>query len=233
MKNQLFTFYFFTTLLIVSIYSCSKKDQNNDGISVYHLNGVTDKTLKQGAGRNLSFELNLKQIAGRQEKVTLSVEGLPNGLRDSFSSVAGTPGFNTTLSFIQSSLVSPGIYPLRIKSTTESGNSKVLPMNLTIQESCSGILVGRYFVDLYTNNILSQRDSVTVYLKDSTNNEMLDVILEKEKKIIGRLQLNCETQQINDLYLGGKGIFNLATRHIEYYRTTDTNWIAKFVYTAR
>lgn len=113
-------------------------EQNED--TTYYIKGITDTTISSFG--NLAISLNLIHHEGPQQRVELSIEGLPEKVTAKFSNIAGFPGFNTILN-LKSSVAQPGLYKLKIKATAENGLQRTFYINLTIKDdfNCNSLLV--------------------------------------------------------------------------------------------
>lgn len=140
------------TLLLAS---CDKKENTIPDPSLiedstYIINGLSSISVSQFGSNYTPLELLYKQ--GKQDEVTLSVEGLPDGTEATFNPKSGVPGFNTYMK-VESRLATPGEYPVTLVGTSASGTKKRYNFNVTIRNNynCDSVMM-MYVNQLYTLN---------------------------------------------------------------------------------
>lgn len=137
-----------------------KNDSTNQTSSFkFLINGVTDMTF--GKDSFATIAIGVAREAGTQERVTLSVEGLPPNATAEFSSASGTPDFATTLTLKGNGAV-PGTYALKLKGVAEKGAIKSYDFNAVITGpkpgepdpvlGCAKDLLGDYRSDYVHNH---------------------------------------------------------------------------------
>lgn len=128
-------------------------DTTNKVDSSYVIYGVTDYMIKSIERKVIPLEIVLKSTT--QEKVTLSVDGLPENATATFAPSTGYPGFTTDLT-IETVFTQTGTYPIIIKGTSEKQLTKSYNINLTIEAvPCDSILVYRTN-NFRTRSVLNQ-----------------------------------------------------------------------------
>ena len=140
--------------------SCEKKqnvipvvpEQQVPEDSTYIINGITDFSI--GSLDSTVVILNVNFIQGKQEKITLKIEGMPDRTNASLEPSAGIPGFNTMLK-LTANVAKPGTYPLTITGTSTSGLKKTYKVNLIIKDNfyCDSMLTNDvgFFITRHTN----------------------------------------------------------------------------------
>lgn len=163
MKKLLLAFSLFTIFL----GSCTKKTNVIPDVpievkedSTYIINGVTDFTLGSLDSTWVYLEVDFRE--GKQEKITLSIEGLPARVISEFEPAAGIPGFATTL-MLKSIVATPGTYPVKIVGTSSNGMKKTYEVNLVIKDNfhCDSFMVNN--LGAFSTQIESTGDSVSTY----------------------------------------------------------------------
>jgi hypothetical protein len=143
MKKLLLAF----TLVSITLGSCTKKTNVIPDVpveikedSTYIINGITDFTLGSLDSTWAYVQIDFRE--GKQEKITLSIEGLPDRVSAEFEPAAGIPGFATTL-MLKAKIAKPGTYPVKITGTSASGLKKTYEVNLVIKDNfhCDSFMV--------------------------------------------------------------------------------------------
>ncbi len=162
MKKLLLAFSLFTIFL----GSCTKKTNVIPDVpivvkedSTYIINGVTDFTLGSLDSTWVYLEVDFRE--GKQEKITVSIEGLPARVISEFEPAAGIPGFATTL-MLKSIVATPGTYPVKIIGTSSNGQKKTYEVNLVIKDN--------FHCDSFMVNNLGSFKTVTDPAGDSVSN---------------------------------------------------------------
>lgn len=179
MKKTLFLAFCASALLS----ACSKSDNSNPGTTTntggnnttsqpdssmqYIVNGLTDITINPTDSTYLALGVNLEK--GTQEKVTLSVTGLPQNVSAGFSAPSGIPSFGTIIT-IKSQKATPGSYPIKFTGTTASGKVKSYDLNLKVNEQpvkpgyeCIKDIVGKYQM---TSNCINMTYAIEMSMND-------------------------------------------------------------------
>lgn len=153
------------SLVSLLFASCDKKqnvipvipEQPAPEDSTYIINGLTDMSIS--SLDSVVTGLNITFLQGKQDKITLSIEGLPDRVKGSFDPGAGIPGFNTTL-MLRSVVAKPGVYPITIKGVSENGLTKSYKVNLRIKDdfTCDSFFMNN--IGMFTAYNSSTNDSV-------------------------------------------------------------------------
>ncbi|MFA6149685.1 MAG: hypothetical protein WC716_00105 [Chitinophagaceae bacterium] len=101
----------------------------------YTVEGIYDLTLISKSSNNLGQEklrLNITRDSGIQEKLTLSVEGVPQNIFTTITPNKGVAPYETEIIFKLTGTPKPGKYPVKLILTGESGRTKISIINLTI-----------------------------------------------------------------------------------------------------
>jgi len=180
-------------LLATTFFACKKNDDAIDANAMtYTVNGVVDKTVEYDD--SFSMPILINHTGGNQEKVTLSLEGLPSGSTATFDPTGGTPNFSSLMS-VKVFNPSGGTYNLKVNSKV-GDVTKSTGMVLTVKpepaEGCAGRVTGNY-----SNTMTGQFsgiDPVTIVWGGAKN----EVII-KNIKVIGdvKCQLDCAAGKIN------------------------------------
>jgi hypothetical protein len=92
---------------------------------------VTDPTGESCQPANAAWTIQVGQILGYTDPVTLSVTGLPAALSPSFNTNPVVPGSNSTLTVSGIGSVSPGVYTFDLNAASTTG-SKSVPLELIV-----------------------------------------------------------------------------------------------------
>ena len=165
--------YLLLVVAIIAISACTKTNTttNNyippaNGQPAFAVYGITDQTFVNYFTTNGTMDLTVKYLDSAQERVTLSVSGLPGDVTIDTTWVhSGIPTFSTQLSLYDTSstgAATPGIYPVMVIATTASGKAKEYTFNLTIKPLPSSVL-GKYTnCYAYCDSTLHYTDSLYV-----------------------------------------------------------------------
>jgi hypothetical protein len=136
----------FLALLVIGFASCKKDD--NDAAPTktpYYVSGVQDVTIQKVPSGNPYTYLNLSLVYdhNEQERVALSLEGVPDGLKYKFTIKSGIPTFNSSLQLVDSGVVA-GDYALTLVATGATSGRKTYQFNVTVLAApdCSGEVAG-------------------------------------------------------------------------------------------
>jgi hypothetical protein len=124
----------FAFLTLSLFFAACKKADNTPPVQ-FVINGVHDLNLDNA----YFLDLSVSQTSGAQERVTITVTGLPPGITAEVDPVAGTPNFNAMISFSKSNNAVGGTYPIKIVGTSASF-TKSYDLNLTVPPF-NGIIV--------------------------------------------------------------------------------------------
>jgi hypothetical protein len=131
-------------------FGCSKNNYDNTNTTgpnamKYVINGITDVKMDYDAEKVLP--LSIVRTSGNQEKLTLSVSGLPGRTTASFDVASGIPDFASILT-LTTNYTDGGTYDVKITGTTASGATSDYSMKLTINPEpplgCAEKMFGSY-----------------------------------------------------------------------------------------
>ncbi len=141
----------FLTALVIGFASCKKDENNYYGpyTPPYHVEGVHDLTLqKRSNGFPGSAWLNFSVVYenSEQEKITLSLQGLPSGLHYMMDDSSGYPSFSTYASFIDSS-AAVGDYTVKLVAKGSVSGKREFPFNVHVlpAPSCNAYIAATGF----------------------------------------------------------------------------------------
>ena len=100
----------FVTMIVALFNSCKKEDAKN--AMDFKITGIANTTII----RNQTLDVNLKVLflGGNKEEVTLSVQGMPNGVIINFNPVKGEPDFSLTETIHADASSDSGVFPITI-----------------------------------------------------------------------------------------------------------------------
>lgn len=157
--------------------SCIKKDSDNDVyVEPYVVTGIRDFEMKRSLAGYASYQLPLAvdYNNSKQEKVSLTVEGVPSGIYYTLTPTTGYPPFDAMLYFFDSA-AAPGDYVIKLKAKSASTEEKVFEMNMKIQPpmTCVDAIVGTYYAN--SNGCLPffGTSQQLVQRKDATGNRII------------------------------------------------------------
>lgn len=145
--NLLLAALFFMLCGSLILFSCNKTEEPDIDFSV---SGLTDVLLSENGSEELVLNVDLKQ--GSPEQVTLSVEGLPDGVSASFNTTTGQPNFESKL-FIKDDSSSGGVYDVTLMATSASGVAHPYNFKLTtLEKTCAEKLSDIYLCTITYKN---------------------------------------------------------------------------------
>jgi hypothetical protein len=111
---------------------------------------------------------------GSEQKVSMSISGVPAGVKAEFSSVTGYTTFNTNL-MLDVRFAKPGTYEMTIKSLSETGKTKDYVLHLVI-DTLTNREINNLFFSKVLNNAMPTTDSTdsTVYQQTYLMNNALE-----------------------------------------------------------
>jgi hypothetical protein len=113
MKNNLFALY---SLLLICLVSCKKKETNTD--KTYQLYDIKEVVLENN--ESIDWVIPVKSNHSSQEKVTVSIDSLPENVTVQLDSISGYPPFNAMFR-LSSKYAIPNVYNLSLHASNESG----------------------------------------------------------------------------------------------------------------
>jgi len=156
----------FLALLVIGFASCKKDENNEPSKPSYHIDGIIDRSMQKvlfGTPPYLNVNLNVVYEHSDQERVTLTVENLPEGLKAIFSTKSGIPSFNSSLALIDSG-VAAGEYTLKLIATGTNSGRKSYEFNLSVLPApdCSPDVIGNgYATQGYCNGSMTHSQNIT------------------------------------------------------------------------
>lgn len=136
-------------------------DSNDFTDTTYVIHGVADYKIKQLATQ--SFMLDIVRMSSMQNKVSLSIENVPEGVIASFTPEAGYADFKTELSF-QALVPQPGTYPITIIATTDQQKTKTYSVQLNIEQAACDS-----FIFANNNDFRTREGDRTYIIYDDTH----------------------------------------------------------------
>ncbi len=104
----------------------------------YSITAVSSSTQFVEVGGSTSYVVSVLPLAGNAGTVSLTVMGLPNGVRGSFTTPSGIPPYTSTLNLdLSNSAINPGSYTLTIVGAYAGGTIKTTTETLVIQQNTS------------------------------------------------------------------------------------------------
>ncbi len=157
-------------LLVASsfIYGCTKTTteyytttapQTDD--SVYVISGLTDISLTRNSKDSLMFSIT--KPLNKQDRVTMAVSGLPNGVAAVITPNGGYPPFDAKIVF-EAKEIAVGDYPLTITASTDAGVLKTfnIVLHVSLKSDCSGEIAGSFVATNLCTTSGSQTSSVFI-----------------------------------------------------------------------
>lgn len=209
---------FLFALALLTLAAC-KKSEGPQQSATYRVNGITDLRMNEVGAANLLLSFEYKGIV--QERVTLSLTGLPENVTVEFSNEGGTVPFSSEILVIADN-ATPGSYPLKLVCNGSSTGATSYDVMLTIEPvPCTQKLTGSYIgtgscAGSSFNTNVGQIDETRIYIYNlggSFMNVYADV--------------NCNTnsltippQNISGTVVSGSGSFTIsgssATMALQY-----------------
>lgn len=160
------------TLAALSISACTKKPSSIlpppeiDTVYVDNTPLPTDTSLtiagisdiRTTSWSTFTLPLTVSRNIGLEQKVTMTISGLPANVKAKWSAITGYTTFNTNLE-LDVMFATPGTYPLIINSKTEKGKSMDYTVNLIIDT-----FTDRESLNMFYNSLAS----TALYTKDTT-----------------------------------------------------------------
>lgn len=113
-------------------------DTNKVADTTYVIQGIADIKIRQLSTQN--FMLDIVHLGGSQNKVSLSIANVPEGITASFTPAVGYAGFKTELSF-KALVPQPGTYPITISASTDQKKTKTYNVQLEVEQvACDSFL---------------------------------------------------------------------------------------------
>lgn len=159
------------TLAALSISACTKKQSSIlpppevDTVYVDNTPLPTDTSLtiagisdiRTTSWSTFTLPLTVSRNIGLEQKVTMTISGLPANVKAKWSAISGYTTFNTNLE-LDVMFATPGTYPLVINSKTDKGKSMDYTVNLIIDT----------FTDRESLNMFLDNITGAIYTRDTT-----------------------------------------------------------------
>ena len=120
-------------LLMFSLFSCKKETETFD----YNVNGINNLATNRGETKTITVDVSKTQ--GPPEEVTISLQGVPNGVTAAIETRQGLPDFTTPISFIISPSTDTGSYQVTLIATSAS-RVKTVIFNLKVTDQLSMVM---------------------------------------------------------------------------------------------
>lgn len=121
------------------IFSCGK----NEGPSTdFSINGLQDIDLEENGSEVVDVTIELK--SPNAEQVTLSLEGVPEGLSLSFNRITDKPTFTVKL-YVRDDSSKGGIYPITVRARSAKGTEHTQTFNVTTHDKTCILKASGYY----------------------------------------------------------------------------------------
>ncbi|PZF73059.1 hypothetical protein DN068_09300 [Taibaiella soli] len=196
----------------------------------YQVNGVANLTIPSTGTYGLP--ISLEYAAGTQEPVSISITDLPKGVTASAYPQSGTPSFASLITFTTDPTVATGSFPIKIKTTAQSGSVKELSCSITTTADCANAVSGSYEgsscgSNQYTIDVQADADRNNIIIKNFGGNATIKASLDCASKTI-----IIPTQYYYGSYTcSGTGTFTDQSINISYtinYGTSSDNCTMSF-----
>ena len=194
-------------IFLVFVFSACKKDE---GV-YYNISGLSDVVYKYDT-LNIPIKIDFRE--GIQEYVQLSVEGLPDNMVASFSTVGGTPSFESVLQLSHKGLLQEGNYTISIVGTNVNGKRRTVQFKLKLIEGCAYSLAGTYLHSYVHKGDTGFLGLVTLQ-PDANNPNKINVRNYESKALEFYLLVNCKDSTVDyplQLEGSGKGFYRLVPK---------------------
>jgi hypothetical protein len=218
----------FTCILAGSVFfaACNKSDIDPLPTN-YRIDGVQDIDMaQQGSGIPITGYMSLSLVpTGKiQERVTLSLEGVPDGCSARLTSTSGFPSFSTNIIFVDSSAYG-GIYPVKLVCDGSVSGKKSYTFHLKLPQlpDCTSWLLHGYTA---SNGCTS--GSYTEYITAGTSKNKIifnnfeglgiSVYGVANCQSSGNTSITIPSQTINGISFSGYGYASASNFYISYNR---------------
>lgn len=205
---------------LVTFASACKKEDDEPSIPYvppYRVSGLTDISIQKYAVGADPYEMyvQVEYENGDQERVTLSLEGIPDGLEDSMINTSGYPSFMSRIILVDSG-VAEGTYTPRLVVTGERSGRREFPFNVRMLAvpDCSTPMLGNYTTTSFCN---SGSYTMTIQAQPTTKNRVLLSNLNNNGTTLygdadcsgttGTTYINIPNQTVNGVTYYGSGSF--------------------------
>jgi hypothetical protein len=117
----------------ISLSSCNKSDKDTVYVEPYVVKGISDLQWKKNAfGQGgAMMSITMEYLNSAQEYLTLSLEGVPQGVGYTITPSSGYAPFSATI-YLTDTAAAPGTYNLVLKSKGATTGEKAFNIKLTI-----------------------------------------------------------------------------------------------------
>lgn len=136
------------------------------------ISGISD--VRTTAWSEVVLPITVMRNIGLEQKVTMSISGVPENVKAKFSAVSGYTTFNTNL-MLDVRFAAPGTYEMKIVSVSETGKTKDYILHLVI-DSMTNREMNTLFLSKVTNSALITADSTdsVIYQQTFLNNKAIE-----------------------------------------------------------
>lgn len=193
--------------IAASLASCSKSDNNDSLPTNYKIDGIHDVTVQPLVNPNTYFSVNVSYVGTVQERVSLSLEGVPSGCDGNISVTGGYPTFASAISFSDTSAL-PGTYPIKLVCEGSKSGKKSYDFNLVIKPEPD---FGVVYIGTYPNSsnscVYNGHYTATVTASDKINKIYLNNFDNSGNTIYALVSANqyltIPTQTVNGITYSG------------------------------
>lgn len=175
-------------LIGILIISCNKAE---DPKIDFNINGLADVTLDENG--SVVKNLTIEHLNGPAEQVTLTIDGLPDGISASFNISTGQPPFDATL-YIKDDSSKGDIYEVNVLARSASGIEHAYPFKITtLQKTCTKKASGLYEGTSTCRDGQGQIYNYINFEEDSVSKDRLYFVWQQNPLYV---DVNCNTKQL-------------------------------------
>lgn len=127
--------------------------------------GISD--IRTTPWSEVMMPITVMRNIGTEQKVTMSISGVPAGVKAEFSSVSGYTTFNTNL-MLDVRFATPGTYQLKIVSVSDQGKTKDFMLELVI-DSMTTREINNLFMNKLQTTVVQTTDSADSLIYSNTS----------------------------------------------------------------
>lgn len=188
-RNYMIRYFLVAIAGALLVWSSCKKTEQPD--IDYTIAGIKDVSLDENGSETVP--LNIKLLSAKGEQVTLSLEGLPDGVSSSFNLTTGEPPFNSNL-YIKDDSSQGGSYAVQLKAHSASGIDKDFTFKInTLAKTCGKKLAGIYTGTNICRDGNGEGFNTIEFWQDGKDPYQLNFTW---NKTLLHLTVNCNTNQI-------------------------------------
>lgn len=163
--------YLLIALASISFVACKRTDNSNVKLpAAFRVDGITDIAVERDS-MNVLGPIEVTMPGGQQERVSLFVNGLPQGVTAMVSPETGTTDFMSMITFRASDAAAVGHYPVMITAKSGAGE-KTYDMTVHVMpiSECGMRMAGEFeAVDQCDTNTNPKYDVAVIPSTDKTN----------------------------------------------------------------